>query len=99
MGDASADDNVKEEQDDGNYSSFSYLNVGNDSHGEDEDNRHHVEELAFTNPVARGRINPDWILLDNQSTAHLFSKTHLLHGIRKVTGSMMVDFTMGKNFT
>ena len=41
-----------------------------------------------------GRLNPFWILLDNQSTVHVFYNTIFLRNIRKVNKELHLYTTM-----
>lgn len=49
--------------------------------------------------VNGGRIPKSWVLIDNQSTAHVYSNGELLTNIREVTGSLTIHTQTGKGIT
>ena len=47
----------------------------------------------------KGKINPNWILLDSQSTVDLFCNANLLSNIRPVGGLLNVYYNAGITIT
>eukprot|EP00957_Ditylum_brightwellii_P037463 2833543-Ditylum_brightwellii.AAC.1 len=47
----------------------------------------------------KGKINPNWFLLDSQSTINVFCNASLLVSIRKAKWSLDIDSTAGKSTT
>eukprot|EP00957_Ditylum_brightwellii_P123945 9448099-Ditylum_brightwellii.AAC.1 len=48
---------------------------------------------------ARGKINPNWVLLDSQSTVNVFCNASLLANVRKARGSLDIYSTASKSTT
>eukprot|EP00957_Ditylum_brightwellii_P132958 10138024-Ditylum_brightwellii.AAC.1 len=55
----------------------------------------HLTQQRFT----RGKINPNWVLLDSQSTVNVFCNASLLVNIRKAGGSLDIYSTTSKSTT
>ena len=65
---AAEGNNDDDDEDDGDYSFFANLNIGTE-----EDDSEDRSELALAHADERYQgLNPDWILLDNQSTSNFF---------------------------
>eukprot|EP00957_Ditylum_brightwellii_P162327 12359880-Ditylum_brightwellii.AAC.1 len=47
----------------------------------------------------RGKINPNWVLLDSQSTLNVFCNASLLVNVRKARGSLDIYSTARKSTT
>eukprot|EP00957_Ditylum_brightwellii_P021785 1643793-Ditylum_brightwellii.AAC.1 len=49
--------------------------------------------------MAKGKISPNWILLDNQFTVNVFSNSKLLRNICKTERSLDIFSTAGMSST